>query len=97
MITRVNLSELVEMSAIRHGHSTTSRRPIMVVILAVLFRLLRRTRAAARGARPGQGGRAGSMEGHAAMDVSVAGDGPFLRRPASRAGFDSVAQVSVME
>ena len=37
------------------------------------------------------------MEGHAAMDMSVAGDAPFLQRLLSRAGFTSVSHVFVME
>jgi hypothetical protein len=37
------------------------------------------------------------MEGHAAMDMSVQGDGPFLRRLLSRDGYTAVAHVFVME
>jgi hypothetical protein len=37
------------------------------------------------------------MEGHAAMDMSVPGEGPFLRRLLSRQGFTSVSHVFVME
>jgi uncharacterized protein len=42
-------------------------------------------------------GLAGSMEGHAAMDMSVQGDAPFLRRLLSGPGFTSVSHVFVME
>ena len=42
-------------------------------------------------------GVAGSMEGHAAMDMSVAGDGTLLTRLTSRAGFTSVSHIFVME
>jgi hypothetical protein len=71
--------------------------PVMIVVLALLFRLLLRERLL-RGARE-QADRAlaGSMEGHAAMDMSVGGDGPFLRRLLTREGFTSVAHVFVME
>src|SRR5690348_4289916 len=37
------------------------------------------------------------MEGHAAMDMSVSGDAPFLRRLLSARGFTSVSHVFVME
>ncbi len=82
--------------------------PIMIAVLAVLFRLL----LSRRGPRSGAGsepellrsareqasrGLAGSMEGHAAMDMSVQGDAPFLRRLLSGPGFTSVSHVFVME
>ena len=37
------------------------------------------------------------MEGHAAMDMSVSGGGPFWRRTASGRGFTAVSHVFVME
>jgi hypothetical protein len=71
--------------------------PLMIVILAVLFRLFLRMRLLA-GAREQAGrGVAGSMEGHAAMDMSVTGDGSFAARLLSREGFTSVSHVFVME
>ena len=49
--------------------------PIMIVVIAVLFRLFLRDRLL-REARPHADlGLAGSMEGHAAMDMSVQRDG----------------------
>src|SRR2546423_3283630 len=42
-------------------------------------------------------GVAGSMEGHAAMDMAVAGGGSFWRRLLSRARFTSGSHVFVME
>ncbi|MGM9332498.1 permease [Streptomyces murinus] len=71
--------------------------PIMVVVLAVLFRVFLRERLL-RGAREqAERGVAGSMEGHAAMDMSVRGEGGFLRRLLSRAGLTSVSHIFVME
>ncbi|WKE70611.1 permease [Streptomyces sp. WP-1] len=71
--------------------------PIMIVVLAVLFRVLLRDRLL-RGAREqAERGVAGSMEGHAAMDMSVRGEGGFLRRLLSRAGLTSVSHIFVME
>ncbi|MFG2718516.1 permease [Streptomyces sp. NPDC048416] len=70
---------------------------LMIVALAVMFRLLLRDELV-RGAREqAERGVAGSMEGHAAMDMSVQRDGSFARRLCSREGFTSVAHVFVME
>jgi uncharacterized membrane protein YraQ (UPF0718 family) len=71
--------------------------PLMIVILAVLFRLFAREKLL-RGARAqAELGVAGSMEGHAAMDMSVQGEGSLWRRLRSPAGFTSVSHVFVME
>ncbi len=71
--------------------------PIMIVVLAALFRLFLRDRLLREARRQAGRGLAGSMEGHAAMDMSVAGDGSFIRRLLSRDGFTAVANVFVME
>ncbi len=71
--------------------------PIMIVVLALLFRLYLRERALRRAREQAERGVAGSMEGHAAMDMSVDGAGSFARRLFSRRGFTSVAHVFVME
>ena len=60
--------------------------PIMIVVLAVLFRLFVRTRVIEAARKQAERGLAGSMEGHAAMDMSVPGDGSFWRRLASKNG-----------
>jgi uncharacterized membrane protein YraQ (UPF0718 family) len=71
--------------------------PIMIVVLASLFRRFLKPALLREAREQADRGIAGSMEGHAAMDMSVAGDGPFLRRLVSRAGFTSVSHVFVME
>jgi uncharacterized protein len=71
--------------------------PIMIVVLAVLFRLFVRSRVIDAARAQAERGIAGSMEGHAAMDMSVPGEGSFWRRIASRDGFTSVSHVFVME
>lgn len=71
--------------------------PLMIVALALLFRLLVRSRLVDAARRQADQGLAGSMEGHAAMDMSVQGDGSFVRRLLSRDGLTSVAHVFVME
>jgi uncharacterized membrane protein YraQ (UPF0718 family) len=71
--------------------------PIMIVVLAVLFRLFVRSRVIDAARAQAERGIAGSMEGHAAMDMSVAGEGPFWRRLLSRQGLTSVSHLFVME
>ncbi|MFD9482674.1 permease [Streptomyces sp. NPDC059991] len=71
--------------------------PIMIVVLAVLFRLFLRERLLTRAREQAERGIAGSMEGHAAMDMSVRGEGGFARRLFSRDGFTSVSHIFVME
>lgn len=76
--------------------------PLMIVILAVLFRLFVRSRLIDAAHQQAARGIAGSMEGHAAMDMSIGGggpngDGPLLRRLFSGPGFTSVSHVFVME
>jgi uncharacterized protein len=71
--------------------------PLMIVVLAVLFRLFVRSQLVDAARRQADRGRAGSMEGHAAMDMSVQRDGSFFRRLLSREGFTSVSHVFVME
>src|SRR6195256_2586139 len=58
--------------------------PIMIVLLAVLFRLFVRSRLIEQARAQAETGVAGSKEGHAAMDMSVQGEGSFWRRLFSR-------------
>ena len=71
--------------------------PVMIVILAVLFRLLLRGRLLRQARVQADRGIAGSMEGHAAMDMSIQGSGSFASRLFSGSGYTSVARVFVME
>ena len=71
--------------------------PVMIVVLALLFRLFLRDKLLREARTQADRGVAGSMEGHAAMDMSVEGEGSFARRLLSRRGFTSVAHVFVME
>ncbi|MEU1190782.1 permease [Streptomyces sp. NPDC005859] len=71
--------------------------PIMIVVLAVLFRLFLRDKMLRQAREQAERGLAGSMEGHAAMDMSVQGQGAFARRLMSREGFTSTSHVFVME
>jgi uncharacterized protein len=71
--------------------------PIIIVLMAVFFRLFVRARLIDEARAQAERGLAGSMEGHAAMDMSVQGEGSFLRRLMSARGFTSVSHIYVME
>jgi hypothetical protein len=71
--------------------------PIMIVLLAVAFRIFARGRLIEDARQQADRGVAGSMEGHAAMDMSIAAGGSFWRRLLSRDGYTSVSHIFVME
>src|SRR5947208_2912432 len=71
--------------------------PIMIVLLALAFRLFVRTRLIEAAREQADKGLAGSMEGHAAMDMSIQAEGSFWRRLLSRDGYTSVSHIFVME
>jgi len=71
--------------------------PLMIVILAVLFRIFLRGRLLGEALEQADRGLAGSMEGHAAMDMSIRREGSFAGRLFSREGCTSVSHVFVME
>jgi uncharacterized membrane protein YraQ (UPF0718 family) len=66
--------------------------PIMIVLLALLFRLFLRSQLVTAARTQADKGIAGSMEGHAAMDMSLNG-----QKLLSRQGFTAVSHVFVME
>jgi uncharacterized protein len=71
--------------------------PIMIVLLALLYRLFLRQRLVAAARDQAEKGLAGSMEGHAAMDMTIQGDGSVWRRLRSRQAATSVSHIFVME
>ena len=71
--------------------------PIMIVLLAVAFRQFVRKRLIDAAREQADRGLAGSMEGHAGMDMSIQSEGSFLRRLVSRDGYTSVSHIFVME
>jgi uncharacterized membrane protein YraQ (UPF0718 family) len=71
--------------------------PLMIIFVAVLFRVFLRQRLVEEALRQANEGRAGSMEGHAGMDMSVQGTGSFWRRLLSPRGYTSVSHIFVME
>ena len=71
--------------------------PIMIVLVAVAFRLFVRRKLIEAARQQADRGLAGSMEGHAAMDMSIPSEGSFWRRLGSREGYTSVSHIFVME
>ena len=69
--------------------------PIMIVILALLFRAFLRAPAIAAARVQTERGLRGSMEGHAAMDMSVT-EGTLTQKIFSAQGFTSISHVFVM-
>ncbi len=71
--------------------------PLMIVFLAVLFRLFLTRQMVDEARAEATKGRRGSMEGHAEMDMSIAAEGSVWRRLVSPAGFTATSHVFVME
>lgn len=71
--------------------------PLMILFVALLFRLWVRGRIVDKAREQADRGVAGSMEGHAAMDMSVHGDRPFWRRLASGDGLTATSNYFVMD
>jgi uncharacterized membrane protein YraQ (UPF0718 family) len=71
--------------------------PLMIVFVAVLFRLFVRARVLDAARRQAERGVAGSMEGHAAMDMSIQTEGSLWRRLRSPGAFTAISHVFVME
>jgi uncharacterized protein len=71
--------------------------PFMIVLMALIFRRLLSPRLLKGARHQAEKGLAGSMEGHAAMDMSVRTDRPFLKRLASTDGVTAVSHNFVME
>ena len=71
--------------------------PVMIVVLALLFRRFLSPRLRAQAREQADRAVAGSMEGHAAMDMAITGRGSIVRRLATAEGFTATANVFVME
>ncbi len=72
--------------------------PLMIVFLAIVFRLFLSRRLVEEARAEAEKGRLGSMEGHAEMDMSVeAGRGSIWRRLRSPEGFTATANYFVMD
>ena len=71
--------------------------PIMIVLMAVLFRLFLRQRLLAAARTQTEKGLPGSMEGHAAMDMTIRDGGNVGHRLRSPQAVTSVSHIFVME
>jgi hypothetical protein len=71
--------------------------PVMIVVLALLFRRFLTRRLVETARAQADRGVAGSMEGHAAMDMSVGGSGSIRSRLFTSTGLTSVSHIFGME
>ena len=71
--------------------------PLMIVLLALLFRLFLSRRLVDEARRQAEKGVLGSMEGHAEMDMSVEGDGSWWQRLRTPEGYTATANHFVMD
>jgi hypothetical protein len=71
--------------------------PIMIVLIALVFRLFLRQRLVNDARAQSEKGLAGSMEGHAAMDMTIHEDGSLWHRLRSRQAFTSISHIFIME
>jgi uncharacterized membrane protein YraQ (UPF0718 family) len=71
--------------------------PIMIIVLAILMRRFVKPKVVAAAQKQALKGLAGRMEGHAAMDMSVGGNGSFSQKLRSAEGKTSVSHFFVMD
>jgi uncharacterized membrane protein YraQ (UPF0718 family) len=71
--------------------------PLMIIFIALLFRRFLRPPLLDEARAEAEKGRLGNMEGHAEMDMSVGGEGGWLQRLRTPAGFTSTADYFVMD
>jgi uncharacterized protein len=71
--------------------------PIMIILIALLFRAFLSDRLVAEARTQADRGLVGSMEGHAEMDMSVAGDRTLWRRLLSEKGLTATSNYFVMD
>jgi uncharacterized membrane protein YraQ (UPF0718 family) len=71
--------------------------PLMIVLLALLFRLVLRRRLVDQAAEHAERGALGRMEGHARMDMSIHERGSLWQRLRSPQGFTATANYFVMD
>ena len=71
--------------------------PIMIVLIALIFRLVLRKRMIDDARTQANKNLAGSMEGHAAMDMSISEEGSLISRLRSKKAITSISHIFVME
>jgi uncharacterized membrane protein YraQ (UPF0718 family) len=71
--------------------------PLIIIMMVVFFRFFVRRKLIDAARKQAEKGLAGSMEGHASMDMSIQAEGAWWRRLLSRSGFTSISHIFVME
>jgi uncharacterized protein len=71
--------------------------PIMIALMALTFRRFLTPTLVAQARAQAERGAIGRMEGHAEMDMSIAGSGSFYRRLRSAEGFTAISNYFVMD
>jgi hypothetical protein len=71
--------------------------PIMIVLIALIFRLFLRQKLLNAARDQANKGLAGSMEGHAAMDMTIQEDGSLWQRLRSKQALTSISHIFIME
>jgi uncharacterized membrane protein YraQ (UPF0718 family) len=71
--------------------------PIMIVLLVLMLRRVMSRERVAEARRRAEENRQGRMEGHAAMDMSVGGQGSVLARALSPTGLTTISHFFVMD
>ena len=71
--------------------------PIMIIVLAVIFRVFLRQKLIEDARKQAEHGELGSMEGHAAMDMSIHKNGSFMQRLSSGEGITSISHIFIMD
>lgn len=71
--------------------------PLMIILLAIFYRIFLRKKLIEAALKQANEGVTGSMEGHAAMDMTIGRKGSFIERLRSADGLNSVSHIFVME
>jgi uncharacterized membrane protein YraQ (UPF0718 family) len=71
--------------------------PLMIVLIAVIFRLFLKRQLVEEARAEADKGRLGSMEGNAEMDMTVGGEGSWWQRLRTSAGLTATANYFVMD
>jgi len=71
--------------------------PIMIVLVAVAFRIFLRKQLLESARYQASRGRSGAMEGHAVMDMTIREHGSLWHRVRSKEGLTSISHIFVME
>ncbi len=71
--------------------------PIMIILIALIFRLLLRQRLIEAARTQANQNLAGAMEGHAAMDMTIQEEGGPWHRLGSKQAYSSISNIFIME